>query len=228
MTKPAPRLSVVIPVFNGEPYLAEAIRSVLDQDYDDLEVIVVDDGSTDGSSQIARQFPGIRLVRQQNGGVAVAHNAGVSRAWGELVAFLDADDVWEPGSLAGRVGMFDDDPNVEMTHGLVVEFISPGLSSSISIADRNLGTPIRGRLCGATMVRRTALDRVGPMNPALRFAGWMDWLMRADEVGLQTEFCEELVLHRRIHGDNLTIRLPKDEYVKLLKGALDRRRRTEE
>ncbi|HLE55607.1 MAG TPA: hypothetical protein VJB15_00845, partial [Rhodothermia bacterium] len=124
--------------------------------------------------------------------------------------------------------MFYEDPNVEMTHGLIVEFTSPGLRPSISVADRNLGEPIRGRLCGATIVRRSALDRVGPLNPALRFAGWMDWLMRADEIGLHTEFGEEVVLHRRIHGDNLTTRVPRDEYVKLLKNALDRRRLTKE
>ena len=221
----APRVSVIIPVYNGERYLAEAVQSVLDQDYDDIEVVVVDDGSTDRSSEIALQFEGIRLIRQHNGGNAVAHNTGISNARGELVAFLDADDLWEAGTLAKRVAMFDDDPNLEMTHGLMVEFVSPGLSSDISIAGRPIGKPVPGRLCGASMVRRTALDRVGPIDPELRFGAWIDWLMRADEFGLETKSFEEIVLHRRIHGDNLTIRESRSDYVKLLKRALDRRRR---
>src|SRR5690349_2600271 len=94
----APLVSVVIPVFDGEAYLAAAIESALAKTYARVEVIVVDDGSTDGSASVAARYD-VRLVRQSNRGVSAACNAGVEAARGELIAFLDADDLWPPERL---------------------------------------------------------------------------------------------------------------------------------
>ena len=95
------RVSTIIPVFNGARYLGEAIESVMVQTHPALDVIVVDDGSTDGSAAVAQSF-GDRVftVRQQNLGQAAALNAGLALATGEYVAFLDADDLWEPEKAA--------------------------------------------------------------------------------------------------------------------------------
>lgn len=221
-----PHVSVIIPVFNEERYLAEAIQSVLDQDYDDLEVIVVDDGSTDRSADVARQFKGVRLIRQANAGNGAALNAGIAAAHGSLLAFLDADDIWEPAILARRVARFVDDPDLDMTHDMVVEFVSPELESGSRATRRVMGEQIPARLGGTTMVTRAAMERVGPIDAGVTLGGWMDWLMRADDMGLKVESVAELVLRRRIHGDNLTIRDPgaRADYVRMLKRALDRRR----
>ena len=96
-----PAISVVIPLYNKEPYVARALNSVLAQTFQDLEVIVVDDGSTDGGAAIVKEFddPRIRLIRQENQGVSVARNNGVEASRAELVAFLDADDEWLPRHL---------------------------------------------------------------------------------------------------------------------------------
>lgn len=223
-----PRVSVIIPVYNAERYLAEAIRSVLGQDYGDVEIVVVDDGSTDRSVEVAQRFEQIRLIRQENLGPGAGLNTGIAHARGELIAFLDADDKWEPATLARRVARFDDDPNLDMTHGAAIEFFSPELGSGVSMADRSVHRPVAARLGGATMIRREALDRVGLVDTKLRLGAWMDWLMRADEAGLKVERHDDLVLHRRIHDDNLVTREAgsKGDYVKLLKRALDRRRQT--
>jgi glycosyltransferase involved in cell wall biosynthesis len=96
-----PHVSVVIPAYNSEAYIAEAIQSALDQSYRDLEVIVVDDGSTDGTEKIVRAFPQpVIYYRQENRGAGAARTLGVQRASGEWIAFLDADDVWYPDKLA--------------------------------------------------------------------------------------------------------------------------------
>lgn len=223
------RLSVIIPVYNAERYLAEAIRSVLDQDYDDLEIVVVDDGSTDCSVEVAQRFKEIRLIRQANQGPGAGINTGISNARGTLIAFLDADDKWEPATLASRVARFDSDPRLDMTHGRVIEFASPELETPVLTADRAVANPVAARLGGTTMVKRTALERVGLLDTSLKLGAWMDWLMRAEEAGLVTEHHEDLVLHRRIHDDNLVSRESgsKGDYVRLLKRALDRRRETE-
>jgi glycosyltransferase involved in cell wall biosynthesis len=95
-----PRVSVIVPVFNGEPYLAEAVESLLGQTRAPDEVIVVDDGSTDGSSRVAAQFGAqVTVINQANAGRSAARNAGIDRASGDVLAFLDADDRWEPTKL---------------------------------------------------------------------------------------------------------------------------------
>ncbi len=95
-----PKISVVLPVFNGAQFIGNAIQSVLKQSVRDFEVIVVDDGSTDGTEKVVRQYSdGIRYHFQGNQGAGVARNIGVSLAQGEWIAFLDADDTWYPDKL---------------------------------------------------------------------------------------------------------------------------------
>src|SRR6267154_1483950 len=111
------RVSVVIPVYNGERYLADAIQSVLDQTYQKFEVIVVDDGSTDGSARVAKRFGGaIRYVHQSNGGVSKARNTGITLAQGTYLAFLDQDDLWLPDKLAVQVAYLDSHPEVGVVY----------------------------------------------------------------------------------------------------------------
>jgi len=109
------KVSVIIPVFNGERFIGEAIQSVMDQTYPPLEIIVVDDGSSDKTADIVRYLSGARPIlyrRQSNQGAAAARNAGVSLAQGEWIAFLDADDVWYPEKLAIQVEHFKTYPDV--------------------------------------------------------------------------------------------------------------------
>ena len=112
-----PRVSVIVTAFNHERYITDAIQSVLDQTYLDYEIIVVDDGSSDATADRVSAFSGqVLLVRQENQGVAGSRNTGVQRARGELLAFLDGDDVWEPDKLAHQVAAADSHPR----SGLIV------------------------------------------------------------------------------------------------------------
>ena len=101
-----PLVSVIVPVYNGEHYLSFAIHSILRQDYHPSEVIVVDDGSTDNSANIARSFKEVRYIHQSNQGVAMARNVGIAAARGEFIAFLDADDLWTPNKLSIQNAQF--------------------------------------------------------------------------------------------------------------------------
>jgi glycosyltransferase involved in cell wall biosynthesis len=114
----APEISVVIPCFNAEPYIAAAIESVLIQQEAELEVIVVDDGSSDNSAELVRRsFPQVQLLRQRNAGVAVARNTGIAQARGSWIAFLDADDVWLPGKLQAQRRLLESYPGARMAYG---------------------------------------------------------------------------------------------------------------
>ena len=104
----SPIVSVVIPVFNGARFIGSAIESVLAQTYDAIECVVVDDGSTDDSAGLAASFPNVRVVRQDNAGVAAARNNGVEASSGDAIAFLDADDAWMPEKIERQVDLLGD------------------------------------------------------------------------------------------------------------------------
>ena len=112
-----PLISVVVPCFNGIAHVGAALRSVLDQRWPNLEVIVVDDGSTDGSAASIRSgFPSVIVIEQVNQGVAAARNRGIAEARGEWVAFLDADDIWLPGKLMAQMEVAAAAPETRMTY----------------------------------------------------------------------------------------------------------------
>jgi glycosyltransferase involved in cell wall biosynthesis len=99
-----PLVSVIVPTYNGEAYIGDCLSSILDQDHPRIEVLVVDDGSTDGTEAVVQRFgPQVRYFRQPNSGSAVARNRGLDEARGELIAFCDSDDLWTPGRLAQQV-----------------------------------------------------------------------------------------------------------------------------
>jgi len=126
-----PLVSVAIPVFNGQATVAEAVRSVLSQTYRNLEVIVVDDGSTDGTWDILASFgSSIRAIRQPNAGIAAARNAGLAAAQGELMALMDSDDLCEPERLAAQVRFLAERPDVVLCSSDFGAFNASGPISS--------------------------------------------------------------------------------------------------
>jgi glycosyltransferase involved in cell wall biosynthesis len=223
----SPLVSAIIPVFNGERYLEEAIDSVRAQAVEALELILVDDGSTDGSASLARRVaPDAALLHQANQGPGSARNAGVRRARGEFIAFLDADDLWVPGKLARQLGAFEREPSLDIVTGLVEQFrsaeLDPATSARLSCPDR----PIPGMVFGATLIRRAAFERVGPIATDLTLGEAIDWFARARALGVSIRQHEEIALRRRLHDTNLTLRHRQSasDYARVLKACLDRRR----
>lgn len=112
-TTQAPLVSVIVPAYNAEKYVLEAIRSINDQNYKPIEILLIDDGSTDGTVELVKQeAPHVRIIQQANAGASAARNTGLSQARGELIAFLDADDGWYPGKLLAQVDYLQQHPEV--------------------------------------------------------------------------------------------------------------------
>jgi glycosyltransferase involved in cell wall biosynthesis len=132
-----PRVSVLIDTYNHERFIAQAISSVLDQDLADVEIIVVDDGSTDGTPEIVRRFePRVRLLSKPNGGQASAFNAAIPQCRGEIIAFLDGDDWWAPGKLRSVVEALEREPAVGIVgHGITEVFDNGDENSEVLHAD---------------------------------------------------------------------------------------------
>jgi glycosyltransferase involved in cell wall biosynthesis len=222
-----PTLSVVIPVRNGERHLAATIESVLAERLDSVEILVVDDGSTDRSAEIAESFGGpVRCLRGEAKGVAAARNAGWTAARARFVFHLDADDLVVPGSLALRMAVLEASPDVDMVTGYVESFFSAELD-----ADARAGLALpegsrRGHLAGASIVRTGLFERIGPLNEKWRVSADMDWYARATEAGIGIAVISDVVLRRRIHGKNLSLTSGDEQIdrVRIVKAALDRRR----
>lgn len=219
--------SVIMPVFNGEKYLGDAIESVLSQGDYPLEVLVVDDGSTDGTAKIAESFgSSIRYHYQMNGGVGAARNQGVAMARGCFFAFLDADDLWTDGKLARQWVAFETDPDLDMAFGYIQQFYSPELTQEErSKIDIPVET-IPGNHAGTMLIRKESFLRVGLFKPNLRIGEFIDWYARAEELRLKKVMLPDVLMKRRIHESNLgrSQREQRSGYVHALKAALDRRR----
>ena len=222
-----PLISVIIPVYNGERYLAEAVESVLNQSHSPHEVIIVDDGSEDGSPQIARTFgSAVRYSWQRHAGIGAARNHGVRLAQGEFLALQDADDVWVKDKSARQVAAFNADPTLHIVTGQVKHFHSPDLDQSIAKKTYCPPNLMPGYLVGA-LIRRDFFEHVGPFETNWHIGEAMSWYMRATEMGLRLLTLPDLLLWRRVHEGNHTIKFRRHlsgEYAQILKASLDRRR----
>jgi glycosyltransferase involved in cell wall biosynthesis len=218
---------VVIPVYNGERYLAEAVESVLAQTYRPVEVVVVDDGSTDGSAAVAGRFGGVvRCVGQANAGPAAAMNRGVEEARGECLSFLSADDVWLPDKLALQVAALRDAERPDLVFGHMIHFLSPELDPERAASLHCPPEPVPGYAAGTLLLARETFLRVGPFDPRWRVGEFLDWRGRAADLALRETLLPQVVSRRRVHGENHSLRAAtaRTGYAHVLKAALDRRR----
>lgn len=217
-------VSVIVPVFNGERYLAEAVQSILDQSLPPAEIIVVDDGSTDRTAEIAGQLP-VCYLHQPNQGAAAARNAGARAATGTLLAFLDHDDLWATDKLELQQAVLAAQPELDMAFGQVEQFFCPSLSAEEQARYR-LPPPMPGYTSSARLIRREAFERVGPYATTNRLGECLEWHARAVDAGLHFKVLPEVVYRRRIHASNMGITRGSDrsDYAHILKQILDRRR----
>ncbi len=212
------RVSVVIPVYNGAHYLQQAIASVIAQTHKPCEIIVVDDGSTDDSAAIAEQA-GVLCLRRSHEGAGLARNAGVERASGEFLAFLDADDMWTPDKTERQLAALCSSPT-NMVFGHVEQFREDTAA---------VYAPEAGCIPGALLLRREEFLRVGLFSAEWKIGEFIDWYARATELGLQSTMIPDVVLKRRIHSTNLGVRerASSVDYTRVVRAALHRRRRSD-
>lgn len=221
-------VTVVIPAYNAERHVEAAIESVLAQTARDIEIIVVDDGSMDGTAKVVQRYgPSVRNLRQENSGVAVARNRGISESRAKYVAFLDADDTWRPDKLEKQVEALRRRPEYRACHtayALVDDQLRPlGIGRSprrsIILEDLILRGNVVGSIC-SVLCARELFDAVGGFDPALsQCADWDMWI----RLGNLTDFLyldEPLVTYRQ-HASNMSrnARLYEEDSIYLLDKA---------
>lgn len=211
-----PLVSVVMPLYNAAPYVADAVRSILAQTFTDFELVVVDDGSTDGSATVVETLgdPRVHLVRQPNSGrPAVPRNRALARARGKYVAFLDADDLWLSHTLERQVDALERRPDVALVYGWAEAFGSSGTLGYRGPKRSLRETRVFQRLLleqsfipiSTVMVRRDVLDAVGGFDEAPELRGVEDYdLVVRIAHGHQCLFLGEVLMRYRVHEGNLS------------------------
>ena len=197
------RVSVLMAVFNGEDYVADAVDSVLDELEPEDELIVVDDGSTDRTANVLSSYAGrIQVLHQPNAGQSSALNAAVAMAWGEFLAFNDADDLWVAGRMREQLAALARNAALDGVYGMSEQFVSPELDSETRARIEPPKTLLVGQVLACLLVRRAGFERVGSFDGNLRYAHFHDWLQRSRTVGLVTSVTDNVVHRRRLHPAN--------------------------
>lgn len=222
----APFVSVVIPAYNCERFIVEAVESIRRQKYEPLEIIVIDDGSTDGTrSSVKSLGEDIRYVYQANKGPAAACNRGIGMARGEVIAFLDADDYWPTNKLKVQMARMNRDNETEVVLGRI------RCTGVLTEADRKIrfegpdNTMIS--IClGSGVFRKSVFDRVGLFDESLRHYEDHDWFLRAREKDISIIILKDITLHNRRNEYSMSRRKNKNDpsMIQILKKSLDRRR----
>jgi glycosyltransferase involved in cell wall biosynthesis len=199
-----PLVSVILAVKDGEAYLEEALRSVVDQSYPRLEPIVVDGDSADDSAEIARSFEQVRCIEQSGTGLSGAWNQGIEASTGELIAFLDSDDLWLPGKIAAQVELLAQRPAVAGAIALARFSLFPGSPGPPGFRREMLTGDHPAPMPGTLLVRREVFDQVGLFDPGYIVAMDVDWFARVKDAGLELATLPQVVLEKRFHGTNLS------------------------
>lgn len=217
-------VSVIIPVYNGERFLGEALHSILVQDYQPVEVIVVDDGSTDHSAQLAEATPGVCVLREPHRGLAATLNQGVRQATGEFLAFLDADDRWLPGKIRCQLAELAQRPELDMIFCHTRQFTVrplPNGNEELTLAVQP------GVSKSALLIRTASFLRVGEFSERKDRHDFLDWFARTVSSGLQATTLAEVLVERRVHDCNIG-QLDKanqhSRYLRTLRAVINQRR----
>ena len=224
----APLISVIVPVYNGAAFLRQAIDSILAQRWPCLEIIVVDDGSSDDIEAAVAALPvDVRFFRQDNAGPAAARNRGIRDASGDFIAFLDVDDLWPENNLAVLADALVRDPELQVVRGHAQMLVREAGSERFEYR----GNPRESfpYYIGSGLYRREVFRRVGLFDTSMRMAEDTDWFTRLHESALKSERLAEVTLLVRRHGGNMTAGKSKEELnltaLSAFKKALDRARR---
>ena len=196
-------VSAIVPVYNGENFLARAINNILSQQYQPLEIIIIDDGSTDNTANIAKQYPDIIYHYQENAGPSAARNRGIKLAKGNVIAFLDVDDLWSDHKLAIQLQCLKENPNVEIVQGLIQKVKYLELETG-EILSSHYYEPYQYILLGSSIYRSSIFEKVGLFDESMMYGEDVDWYIRAWENNIIKKVIPEITLFYHLHKGGMT------------------------
>jgi len=195
-------VTCIIPVYNGEKYVAESIDSVLNQTQSMSKILVVNDGSTDGTLNVLDQYDGrIEVINKQHSGLSDTLNAGIMSSDTEYIAFLDADDIWDPSKTETQLRAINEN-DVDMCFCYMEQFISPDMTEDQRRMVKLDQTKIKGYSKVAMIVRRDVFSKVGMFDINFNTGDFIDWYSRAMAQKITHCIVDEVLCRRRIHLSN--------------------------
>lgn len=216
-----PRVSVLIPCYNAGAYLAQAVESVLDQTYQDFEIIVVDDGSTDDTASVAGAFSRVRYVYHAHSGIPVTRNLAVSHARGEFITFLDADDLWDKTKLEKQVAYMDSHPDCQLVYAIARNFFG-GESETMTPRQKQLLEANMDNYMASCCIRRSVFETYGGFSENYPCGEDTHWVFRLRAAGVSMSHCiQEPLYLRRIHDSNISLSHSKVEQASMMKLMAD-------
>lgn len=221
-----PNISVIIPVFNAEKYISEAIQSVIGQTYNAYEIIVVDDGSTDQSAQLIHEFREVSYHYKPNSGLSSTLNFGLQKVKGDYIAFLDADDYWSLDKLERQIKEFEINPKLEIVFGHHKRFYNKSTEELTVDEMTDMLRTLPAFFKASLLVKVESFFKVGLFDETIVMGDFLDWYRRAIDMNLSMKLISDVVLYRRVHNENMSL-VNKEhisDYVKIMKASLDRRR----
>lgn len=221
-----PAISVVIPVYNGADYLRATIASVCAQTLTPREIILVDDGSTDSTEQIGRTQPGVRYIRQARAGAGAARNHGVAIATGEFIAFIDADDLWQPQKLFLQARALQTQPAPDFIFSWIEEFITPDLAPAEAEKLQPRLEPLTGPSCITLLIKKHLFIQTGGFPRDLQLGEFIAWYGLCLDQGLKPLVLPQVLARRRLHANNQgrSNHHHRSQFAWIAKQALERKR----
>lgn len=212
------KISTIIINYNYGRFLRACLDSVLAQNYDDMEIIVVDDGSEDETDLIMKEYPYVNYIKKAHKGISASRNTGVRTAIGKYIAFLDSDDMWKPDKLRSQIIEMEKQ-NLDILYGMYENFPdNPSMErmAKISAVNYSLET---------ALIRRSVFDVVGLFNTDLLYGEDTEWYYRCIARGVYIKYSDDIVVRRRMHGNNITIKTKRnvDDSKKILADVLRKR-----
>jgi len=225
-------VSCIVPAYNSERFIAEALDSILAQTWRPIEVIVADDGSEDGTLEVVGRYgSAVRVVSQATAGPSTTRNLGLTAATGDFIAFLDADDLWHPEKLSIQMARFEERPDLDISVTHARHFWDDELADEKErLRDHPRSQVIPGYATTTLLAPRAVFRRVGELDPDLWFSDAAEWFVRAEEMGCVRELLADVLVYHRMHRGNISRRArerSRQEWLNLVKARLDRRRQAD-
>ncbi|MDB9372550.1 glycosyltransferase family 2 protein [Nodularia sphaerocarpa] len=223
-----PLVTVVIPVYNSAKFLAATLDSVFAQTYRPIEVIVVDDGSTDNSADIVRSYPEVQYFYQSNQGVSVARNVAIAAAKAELIAFLDSDDLWKPDKLSLQIAYMLENTHIGITGTKAINFLESDTQLPPWLRDHPCWEQDRVIIPSTMVVHKSVFSQVGDFSPDYRASQDIEWLWRAKDAKIPMLKINEILTLRRFHGSNVSWLMAgthKSRMLRIIKDSIARQSR---
>jgi len=222
---PLPLVSIIIPTFNRAHYLLEAINSIFAQNYKNIEIIIVDDGSTDNTSKIINLHnKQLHYIYQENGGQAAARNKGIAIAKGKYLAFLDSDDLWTSNKLHKQIRYMQKHPEVKILFGLVQQFCEEKFRTQYK---NEIDKSQPGLIAGTLLIEKSTFLDIGYFKTNWEVGEFIEWFDRAKNMGYTYHLLDEILMKRRLHDQNigLTKSTGPNNFAQILRESLRKKRK---